>query len=74
MKMLYIMNSIYASIGEALEESVSYSVFVKVWYDKNTYAVFKSNGVVIETTRPEVLTVLGSSVSINKLSREFARK
>ena len=72
--MLYIMNSIYASIGEALEESVSYSVFVKVWYDKNTYAVFKSNGVVIETTRPEVLTVLGSSVSINKLSREFALK
>ena len=74
MKMLYLMNSIYASIGEALEESVSYSVFVKVWYDKNTYALFKSNGVVIETTRPEVLTVLGSSVSINKLSREFARK
>ena len=72
--MLYIMNSIYASIGEALEESVSYSVFVKVWYNRNTYAVFKSNGVVIETTRPEVLTVLGSSVSINKLSREFARK
>ena len=74
MKMLYMRNSIYASIGEALEEAVSYSVFVKVWYNRNTYAVFKSNGVVIETTRPEVLTVLGSSVSINKLSREFARK
>ncbi|XP_078321865.1 uncharacterized protein LOC111103999 isoform X3 [Crassostrea virginica] len=49
--------------GEVLEEAISFSVFVKVWYDRNTYAVFKSNGVVIETKRPEVLTVLGSSIT-----------
>ena len=63
MKTFKMINSIYASTGEVLEEAISFSVFVKVWYDRNTYAVFKSNGVVIETKRPGVLTVLGSSVS-----------
>ena len=45
-----------------MDEAVSFSVFVKAWYDKNTYAVFKSNGVIIDSKRPAVLNILGSSV------------
>ena len=45
-----------------MDETVSFSVFVKAWYDKNTYAVFKSNGVIIDSKRPAVLNILGSSV------------
>ncbi|XP_061176007.1 uncharacterized protein LOC133184958 [Saccostrea echinata] len=49
--------------GHYLEEGVSYSVFVKAWYNKNTYAVFKSKGVVIETQKPAVINGLGSSIT-----------
>lgn len=48
--------------GRVLEETVSYSVFVKAWYNKNTYAVFKSNGVIIDTKKPAVQNILGTSV------------
>eukprot|EP00105_Crassostrea_gigas_P011291 XP_011426884.1 PREDICTED: uncharacterized protein LOC105327902 [Crassostrea gigas] len=49
--------------GRVLEETVSYSVFVKAWYNKNTYAVFKSNGVIIDTKKPAVQNILGSSIT-----------
>ncbi|XP_056015772.1 uncharacterized protein LOC125675332 [Ostrea edulis] len=49
--------------GQYLEEEVSYSVFVKAWYNKNTYAVFKSNGVIIATKKPATLNILGSSIT-----------
>lgn len=39
-----------------------YSVFVKAWYSGNTYAIFKSNGVIIDTKKPAVQNILGSSV------------
>lgn len=39
-----------------------YSVFVKAWYSRNTYATFKSNGVIIDTKKPAVQNILGSSV------------
>lgn len=39
-----------------------YSVFVKAWYSGNTYAIFKSNGVIVDTKKPAVQNILGSSV------------
>ncbi|XP_062606252.1 uncharacterized protein LOC134268062, partial [Saccostrea cucullata] len=54
--------------GQYLEEGVSYSVFVKAWYNQNTYAVFKSNGVVIATKKPTVVNILGSSVTEKMIS------
>lgn len=39
-----------------------YSVFVKAWYSRNTYAIFKSNGIIIDTKKPAVQNILGSSV------------
>ncbi|XP_061193435.1 uncharacterized protein LOC133201664 [Saccostrea echinata] len=49
--------------GQFLDERVSYSVFVKAWYDQNTFAIFKSDGVIISTRKPSVMNILGSSVS-----------
>lgn len=43
-------------------EDIKYSVFVRAWYSDDTYALFKSDGVVIVTKRPSVTNVLGSSV------------
>ncbi|XP_052707847.1 uncharacterized protein LOC128183063 isoform X2 [Crassostrea angulata] len=49
--------------GQDLEETVSFSVFVKAWYNRNTYAVFKSSGVIVDTKKPAVQDILGSSIS-----------
>nr|XP_034332757.1 uncharacterized protein LOC105327902 isoform X2 [Crassostrea gigas] len=57
--------------GRVLEETVSYSVFVKAWYNKNTYAVFKSNGVIIDTKKPAVQNILGSSITERMVSSTF---
>ncbi|XP_078334035.1 uncharacterized protein LOC111124258 [Crassostrea virginica] len=48
--------------GIYLKETVQYSFFLKVWYDENTFAIFKSDGVTIATQRPDVTNVRGSSV------------
>lgn len=53
--------------GVYLKETVKYSFFVKVWYDENTFAIFKSDGVTIATQRPFVTNILGSAVS-NKIN------
>lgn len=50
------------SLGFHFYEDIKYSVFVRAWYSDDTYAIFKSDGVVIVTKRPSVTNVLGSSV------------
>ena len=49
-------------LGIYLKETVQYSFFLKVWYDENTFAIFKSDGVTIATQRPAVTNIRGSSV------------
>lgn len=49
--------------GVYLKETVKYSFFLKVWYNENTFAIFKSDGVTIATQRPSVTNKLGSAVS-----------
>lgn len=43
-------------------EGESYSVFVRVWYNQNTFAIFKSPGVMIYSTPPELSVILGINV------------
>ena len=49
---------------------MQYSFFLKVWYDENTFAIFKSDGVTIATQRPDVTNVRGSSVSTSHSKSE----
>ena len=51
-------------LGLKLHEGLRYSIFVKVWYSEDTFAIFKSDGVTIVTEKPSVTNILGSSVSI----------
>nr|XP_034314147.1 uncharacterized protein LOC105348718 isoform X1 [Crassostrea gigas] len=57
--------------GVFLKETVKYSFFVKVWYDENTFAIFKSDGVTIATQRPFVTSILGSAVREKMLGSSF---
>ena len=41
---------------------VSYDFFVRAWYDDETYAVFRSDGVIPDVTPPKVITILGVKV------------
>ncbi|CAC5375361.1 unnamed protein product [Mytilus coruscus] len=43
-------------IGQQLTELLTYSIFVRVWYSSNAYAIFKSNGV----------TVVSEPVAVNR--------
>ncbi|XP_062576068.1 uncharacterized protein LOC134237945 [Saccostrea cucullata] len=43
--------------GQSLIESVSYSVFVRAWYNKTTYAVFKSKGVTVQSAELVVFNI-----------------
>ncbi|XP_060577218.1 uncharacterized protein LOC132734491 [Ruditapes philippinarum] len=45
-----------------LFESTSYSVFVRVWYSSDTYAIFKSAGVTIFHTPPLSIVIKGRAV------------
>ncbi|XP_053400998.1 uncharacterized protein LOC128557563 isoform X2 [Mercenaria mercenaria] len=47
---------------KVLEEHKTYSVFVRVWYNSETYAVFKSVGVTIYHTPPLSVVIKGKSV------------
>ena len=53
-------------LGIYLKETVKYSFFLKVWYNENTFAIFKSDGVTIATQGPAVTNIRGSSVSTSK--------
>ncbi|VDI80173.1 Hypothetical predicted protein [Mytilus galloprovincialis] len=48
---------------EPLDESVTYSFFVRAWYTDDTYAVFKTNGVTVLSTPLATSKIKGSSVS-----------
>ncbi|XP_061176006.1 uncharacterized protein LOC133184957 [Saccostrea echinata] len=49
--------------GNYLTEAVSYSVFVRTWYNKTTYAVFKSKGVSIGSAELTAFNVLESRIT-----------
>lgn len=40
-----------------------YSIFVRVWYDSNTFATFKSSGLTIFHTPPTSIVIKGKSVN-----------
>ena len=42
---------------------IAYSVFVRVWYDSNTYAMFKSPGIIVLSKPVPVNDIQGASVS-----------
>jgi len=46
-----------------LKEMVAYSVFVRVWYNSNTYAVFKSPGIIVLSKPVPVNDLQGAAVS-----------
>ncbi|XP_076075248.1 uncharacterized protein LOC143046131 isoform X2 [Mytilus galloprovincialis] len=48
--------------GHELTELLTYSVFVRVWYSSNTYAIFKSNGVTVQAEEIHVNTQRGAAV------------
>lgn len=48
--------------GKILEEHKKYSFFVRVWYDDNTYAIFKSPGVVVYSSPPSITSLNGRAV------------
>ncbi|XP_076117799.1 uncharacterized protein LOC143085385 [Mytilus galloprovincialis] len=47
---------------ELLENTIKYSVFVRIWYSSDTYAVFKTDGIVVMTQMPGLATVRGTAV------------
>ncbi|XP_076085327.1 uncharacterized protein LOC143056126 [Mytilus galloprovincialis] len=60
-----LMDAVF-TIGQGkdvLENAMLYSVFVKVWYSTNVYAVFKTNGIYVMTKAPVLATVRGTMVT-----------
>ena len=51
------------STDHLLQELLEYCFFVRVWYDTSTFAVFKSNSVMIYSKPPLPVTILGKTVS-----------
>ncbi|XP_022103295.1 uncharacterized protein LOC110986023 [Acanthaster planci] len=45
-----------------LQKGVKYHVFVRAWYDANTYAVFRSDGITPDVTPPKISTVRGTKI------------
>ncbi|XP_076116631.1 uncharacterized protein LOC143084109 [Mytilus galloprovincialis] len=50
--------------GAKLGNTLTYSVFVRIWYSADQYAVFKSNGIVVMGQAPVLATVRGKTVSL----------
>nr|XP_034301655.1 uncharacterized protein LOC105322112 [Crassostrea gigas] len=48
--------------GVFLQNDVEYAIFIRVWYDENTHAIFKSDGVRINTMKPATTKIRGSAV------------
>ncbi|XP_052095904.1 uncharacterized protein LOC127731085 [Mytilus californianus] len=48
--------------GNNLKETVAYSVFVRVWYDKNKFAIFKSPGITVLSKQVPVNDLQGAAV------------
>ncbi|CAG2247187.1 unnamed protein product [Mytilus edulis] len=67
-----LMDAVF-TIGQGkdvLENAMLYSVFVKVWYSTNVYAVFKTNGIYVMTKAPVLATVRGTMVT-EKVQEKF---
>ncbi|XP_046559286.1 uncharacterized protein LOC124268355 [Haliotis rubra] len=45
--------------GRELTPGLSYSVFVRAWYDENTYNIYKSDGILIDITAPRTTSLQG---------------
>ncbi|XP_067680773.1 uncharacterized protein [Haliotis asinina] len=45
--------------GRELTPGLTYSVFVRAWYDQNTYSIYKSDGILIDITAPRITSVQG---------------
>ncbi|XP_046553267.1 uncharacterized protein LOC124262767 [Haliotis rubra] len=45
--------------GRELTPGLSYSVFVRAWYDENTYNIYKSDGTLIDITAPRTTSLQG---------------
>ncbi|XP_022107048.1 uncharacterized protein LOC110988105 [Acanthaster planci] len=45
-----------------LQKGVKYHVFVRAWYDANTYALFRSDGVIPVVTPPSISTARGAKI------------
>ncbi|XP_071079258.1 uncharacterized protein [Haliotis cracherodii] len=58
--------------GHELTSGVSYSVFVRAWYDEETYKIYKSDGILIDITRPR--TASGQGVAVKELLESGDRK
>ena len=41
-------------ISDAMSTHVTYVVYVKAWYDSNSYIIFQSDGVQVDSTAPEL--------------------
>ncbi|XP_071084119.1 uncharacterized protein [Haliotis cracherodii] len=48
--------------GRSLTSGGKYSFFVRAWYDDNTYSIFTSDGVIVDTSPPAVTDKLGLAV------------
>ncbi|XP_055958812.1 uncharacterized protein LOC126830713 [Patella vulgata] len=48
--------------AKVLDKSITYSVFVRVWYNTNQYAVFKSPGITPLTSAPSVNHIAGAAI------------
>ncbi|XP_046345841.2 uncharacterized protein LOC124126446 [Haliotis rufescens] len=48
--------------GKVLTSGLSYSVFVRAWYDDNTYSIFKSDGVLVDNNGPTTTDKIGNAV------------
>ncbi|CAC5386461.1 unnamed protein product [Mytilus coruscus] len=60
-----LMDAVF-TIGQGkdlLRNTLVYSVFIKVWYSSNIYAVFKTNGIYVMTQAPVLATVRGTAVT-----------
>ncbi|XP_038071216.1 uncharacterized protein LOC119740085 [Patiria miniata] len=57
---------------QKLTKGVQYYFFVRAWYDANTYAVFRSDGITPDVTPPKVSTA--SSFKVKDLARSESRK
>ena len=60
---LIIVKMLFFSDQQLLENTIKYSLFVRIWYTSNIYAVFKTDGIVVMTQTPAVATVRGTAVS-----------
>ncbi|XP_063415906.1 uncharacterized protein LOC134697555 [Mytilus trossulus] len=57
---------------ELLENNIKYSVFVRIWYTSDMYAVFKTDGIAVMTQTPGLATVRGTAV-IEKVLNTYVK-